>query len=1033
MRFTGSLKRSSLFKALTALSLLLFTTLPLAINTPANAVSPSAPVLQDGKSADSAVYIVQLEGEPLARYRGGIAGLDATSPAAVGTPKLDLRSPASVAYRAHLARQRFQITNEINRTIGRSPKQIYAYDVAFNGMALVLSAQEAAQIQQIAGVRAVKKDAWRYKTTSVSPSFIGADQIWSGTATNGLPATKGEGVIVGIIDSGIWPEHPSFADDGSYPARPAAWDSSRCTPPADGSPSYTCNNKLIGIQFFLSGYVNAVGGTYNGLFLSGRDDDGHGTHTASTAAGNEGVTATLFGVDYGQISGIAPRSYVASYKALGPWGGVTSDLVAAIDKAVADGVDVINYSIGSDSPGDPWFDGDSLAFLAARDAGVFVAVSAGNAGPGDNTIGSPANSPWVTTVAASTSNRYFTSEITLTGDISPSLNMWGTTVTDGITNFRLVDSEGIEDSEGDDSGLCLNPFDPGTFEATDVVLCARGVNGRLDKGDNVKAGGAGAMILYNPVQQDLNTDNFSLPAVHVQNNFGEQIKDYISANTTITVTFTAGQPTFAPDPRVIPDQVAAFSSRGPNGESFTQSILKPDVSAPGVQILAGASPQHTASGAQGELFQSIQGTSMSSPHVAGAGALLKALHPDWTPAEMQSALMLTSVRTMVDSDGTSPADPFDVGAGRIDLSSVAYAGFVLDETTENYLETDPYFDGDPSTLNIPSLASNACVVTCTWTRTIRSTADSAVTWTSSQTSTSGTIMSVSPSSFTLAPGATQTLTFTANVSGQALGDWVFGEVIFTPDDSSVEEAHMPFAVQPAPSTLPERVRFTALSNTGTYSVTNVRALEISSLNTRVYGLTEAQIYNFSLLSDSENDSPFDDLTDGVAYYTSTVQANTARFVAEVTKSTAPDLDMYVGKDDGDGIPEPGELVCISASASALEYCSLDQPSAGVYWVLIQNWAGSAAQPDSVSLAIAAVPGTPSTNLTVTGPNSVPSGQPFTLALNWNTNGMRPESRWYGVFDVGTAAAQAGNLGRVNVDVIGPPYGRYLSVILSNSK
>ncbi len=182
----------------------------------------------------------------------------------------------------------------------------------------------------------------------------------------------------------------------------------------------------------------------------------------------------------------------------------------------------------------------------------------------------------------------------------------------------------------------------------------------------------------------------------------------------------------------------------------------------------------------------------------------------------------------------------------------------------------------------------------------------------------------------------------------------------------------------------------------------------------------------SLRQDSDNDSPYDSLTDGVFYITRTVQANSKRFVAEITASRAPDLDMFVGKDDGDGIPEIDEEICVSATGSALEYCNISDPSPGVYWVLVESWAGSVAQPDAVTLATAVVPGTSSGNLTLTGPASVPAATPFNLRLNWNTARMAPGSRWYGAFDLGTSPATAGNLGVVDVNLIGPR-GTYLPI------
>ncbi len=215
-------------------------------------ITPPAPprsgTVVEGKGVTGpAIYIIRLEGEPLASYRGGVTGLNATSPQATGANKLNIQSAASVAYRRYLGQQRSLITQAVAQTIGRTPQVIYEYDVAFNGMAVRLTAAEAAGVSRLAGVASVRPDAWRQPTTSVSPDFIGATQIWNGTATGGLPGTKGQGIIVGVIDSGIWPEHPSFAGAGFPRRRPVGAAAAlrrptprRCTPAPTSSSA--CNS-----------------------------------------------------------------------------------------------------------------------------------------------------------------------------------------------------------------------------------------------------------------------------------------------------------------------------------------------------------------------------------------------------------------------------------------------------------------------------------------------------------------------------------------------------------------------------------------------------------------------------------------------------------------------------------------------------------------------------------------------------------------------------------------------------------------------
>ncbi|MCB0138449.1 MAG: S8 family serine peptidase, partial [Caldilineaceae bacterium] len=576
-----------------------------------------------------------------------------------------------------------------------------------------------------------------------------------------------------------------------------------CSAPADGSQPYSCNNKLIGVQYFLDGYVAASGGIYDGLFYSGRDDDGHGTHTASTAAGNENVAAAIYGLNFGNVSGMAPRAHVAAYKGLGPLGGVTSDLSAAIEQAVLDGVDVINYSVGSNFASDPWVDADALAYLAAREAGVFVATSAGNAGPGVATIGSPANAPWVMSVGASYFNRLYLSDITISGPGTPPTGLYGATSTPGIDNFNLIDAEGISTQADETDGRCNTPFAPGTFQATDVVLCESGDIATWAKADHVNAGGAGAMIVYNSAEAyDLNSYLYAIPSVRVLYEAGLALKSYVAANAgQVQVSFTQGQRITAPDLRVPVDTVVGFSSRGPNMNANTNqliNVLKPDITAPGIHILAGASPESVTEvngqvgpyGAQGQLFQLIQGTSMSSPHVAGLGALMAALHPDWSPAQIQSALMTTanSAHNARSPEGDDPATPFDMGAGRVDMTRAGRAGFVLDVNGADYRAADPFAGGDPSALNVASLTDGDCVSRCSWTRVVQSSWAQPVNWLVAASSAPSLTLSVEPTTFTLEPGASQTLTFTAAVA-QAVDTWAFGEIDFTASISDVAPAH----------------------------------------------------------------------------------------------------------------------------------------------------------------------------------------------------------------------------------------------------
>jgi len=956
-------------------------------------------------------YIVQLADPPLASYQGGIQGISATSPRVTGSARLEIQSAASLQYQSYLAKKQDALLSAMSVTLDRPVNAIYQFHTSVNGISIELSEVEAQKIAKLPGVVSVVRDQWHFPATDTTPDFIGATALWDGTATGGLPGTKGEGVIVGIIDTGIWPEHPSFSDDGSYDPPPAYWDG-YCQHPDDGTTWLICNNKLIGAQHFLDAYIAAMGGYYNGLFNSSRDDHSHGTHTASTAAGNEDVPVTMMGRSYGTMSGIAPRAYVAAYKALGPYGGLTSDLVAAIDKAVADGVDVINYSIGGGST-DPWQEGSALAFLNARNAGVFVATSAGNSGPDASTIGSPGDAPWVTTVGASTSNRAFLSEITITPTLSIPMDMYGASLTEGVNNLEFVDAADYVDSTGLNGRQCLNPFTVGTFTPNQVVLCERGEIARVEKSANVEAGGAGGMVLSNSAEDSgIVADSHSIPSVHVSHELGEALRQHLADNSSVTISFTDGQATLAPNPNIFSDNMGIFSSRGPTLQGGS-NYMKPNITAPGVDILAGYTPQSYAEFPTGEYFGLMSGTSMASPHVAGAGALLVALHPDWTPAEIESALTTTANPQHWKEDTTTPADPFDMGSGRVNLFQAAKAGLVLDEIEADYLAANPSIGGSPSTLNIASLANGQCLTLCDWERTVRSTLDYTVTWTAEFTTPVGMVVTATPSTFELRPGAEQTIEIQADIEGiEVDGTWQFATMVLRPDDGDIPNALIPMVVLPTNAIMPDRVLETVDEKSGT-EIVEITAREIPEMTLDVDGLTPGTVITQTLSEDATPDDPYDNLNDDTVFFiTVDVPAGASRLVAETLDSTAIDLDLYVGPGD---TPSAATEICGSHSSVAIEYCNISAPATGTWWILVQNWMESEASPDLATLVYAIVNGDQG-NLSVAAPASVPAYQPFDLEIDWAEPTLEPAHRYYGTIIIGSDAAHPGNIGYLSFEI-----------------
>jgi subtilisin family serine protease len=646
-----------------------------------------------------------MQGEPLASYRGSLAGLAATAPRAIGLAKLDARSLNSQRYLAHLNARQLAFATQLRGAIPTA-RVLHRYQAVLNGVAVSVPVTRISRLAALPGVAAIYEDKLLRLQTDASPAFIGAPAVWTQLAGQDK---AGEGVIIGVLDSGIWPEHPSLSNPDAggkaYPPPPGPPRACEFGLGALPGPAFTCNNKLIGARRFMATYDAQVG-LLPTEFTSARDDNGHGTHTATTAGGNRQVAASISGRSLGLVTGVAPRAHIMVYKVCGEQGCYSSDSAAAVNQAILDGVDVINFSISGG--GEPYSDPVSLAFLDAYEAGVFVAASAGNAGPTADTVDH--REPWTTTVAASTSNRQFQATVSLRASNNATQVLTGASIMTGLPTPASV----VVPTDT----FCQSPFAPGSV-AGKVVVCQRGINARVAKGFNVLQGGAVGMILVNPSLQGLGTDNHFLPTVHLENDAGAALTAFLTANAGVTATLSSGMAMPA-----VGDVMAPFSSRG--GPGMSLGIAKPDVTAPGVQVLAGQTPTLAVSeaGPQGELFQAIQGTSMSSPHVAGAAALLKHLHPDWTPGQIKSALMTTATGNVRKEDGSTPATPFDTGSGRIDLTKAGNPGLLFDESRANFVA----LQGRLWEANYPSLYVPAFLGQITVQRRVQNTRNTSRQW-----------------------------------------------------------------------------------------------------------------------------------------------------------------------------------------------------------------------------------------------------------------------------------------------------------------
>lgn len=761
-----------------ATTLCLTAALIATVATPAAA----APAYAGGGQPDPdqrGTYLVTLPDPPLATYPGGTARLAPTAPHATGADRLDPTSRASRAYLSYLEGKQAAAISAVRRSVGRTVAIGLRYDTAYNGFAAELTAAEVATVAGLPEVRRVEPDQLLELHTDAGPAWIGAPAVWNGEG--GIGASQGERVVVGVVDTGVNFRHPAFAEvgpvDGHVHENPRGTFFGLCDP-LTGAPF--CNDKLIGMWDFTTGGQPT-------------DDNGHGSHVASTAAGNrleaslEAPTTTVDRI----ISGVAPHANLVSYKACLAIGSCPlTGTLGSIDQAIRDQVDVINFSIGG-AAADPWSSPLAVAFAGAHSAGIFVATSAGNSGPGAGTVGNPANAPWVFSVGASTHNRDFPNRLTsLSRDGQPGpADLAGKGLTAGFGPARVVYAgdfgnalcgEGLPEAS-------VNPFPPGTFDG-EIVVCNRGEFARVDKARHVRDAGAGGFVLANdePSGDSLVADPYDLPGVNVGFADGVTLKDWIAAGGGAdhqgTAVISGVAVDESPDNG---DRMAAFSSRGPNLP--VPGVLKPDITAPGVDILAAW--EGTTSPLDPETYNTISGTSMSSPHAAGSAALVRATQPDWTPDEVRSALATTAFTGLA-------GDPFDRGSGRVDLRGAPLAGLVLDETPQRYAAADPAGGGDPRTLNLPSLADPACQQTCSWTRELRSTVDTAVGWTATAVAPEGVTLTVEPAAFTVQPGQVVAVTVTA--SGVAGPGWRFGELRLAPDaGSAVPAAHLPVAVQAA--------------------------------------------------------------------------------------------------------------------------------------------------------------------------------------------------------------------------------------------
>lgn len=778
-------------------------------------------------SGKSEIYIVTMEEEPVISYRGGIPGFAAT---AVDTDEeIDTTSELVTSYAQHLEKKHDMLLDSLFDH--GTYKKLYSYRHLINGFAVHISPGQAETLRHALGVKSVERDWKVRRLTTHTPQFLGLPTgVWP---TGGGFDRAGEDIVIGFVDSGIYPRHPSFATYNTDPYEPLPKYRGKCEVDPDTKKNF-CNGKIIGAQHFAEAAIAA--GAFNPSidFASPMDGDGHGSHTAAIAAGNNGIPVRVHGHEFGKASGMAPRARIAVYKALYRlFGGFVADVVAAIDQAVHDGVDILSLSVGPNSPPattkTTFLNPFDATLLAAVKAGVFVAQAAGNGGPFPKTLVS--YSPWITSVAAAIDDRRYKNHLTLGNGkilagigLSPSTRP-NQTYTLVAANDVLLDSSVMKYSPSD----CQRPevLNKNLVKGN-ILLCGYSFNFVVGTASIKKVsetakslGAIGFVLAVENVSPGTKFDPVpvGIPGILITDvTKSLDLIDYYNISTprdwtgrvkSFNATGSIGDGLMPILHKSAP-QVALFSARGPNIKDFSfqdADLLKPDILAPGSLIWAAWSPNGTDEpNYVGEGFAMISGTSMAAPHIAGIAALVKQKHPHWSPAAIKSALMTTS--TKLDRAGRPlqaqqyseteamklvTATPFDYGSGHVNPRAALDPGLIFDAGYEDYLGflcTTPGIDAHeiknytntpcnytmshPSNFNTPSITISHLVKSQTVTRTVTNVAEEE-TYVITARMQPAIAIEANPSAMTLKSGASRKFSVTLTVRS-VTGTYSFGEI-----------------------------------------------------------------------------------------------------------------------------------------------------------------------------------------------------------------------------------------------------------------
>ncbi|THJ65803.1 protease [Arthrobacter echini] len=956
----------------------------LAAPTPSTSVTPQkAPAKElDPAQYPDGKYIVVLVDKPIATYEGGVEGIAPTKPEE--GEKVDATAENVQQYSEFLEAKQQDVAAEENVEIART------YTAAINGFAADLSTSQAVQLAKSDDVLLVAPDVENAPDYS-SIDFLGLDGKNGAWKTQfGGKKNAGKGTVVGVIDTGYAPDNPFFAGKKVKPLKGN-------TQPTVGEPYLTedgtiamlksdgttfegecqvgedfdgslCNSKVVSARYFADTFLDNVPPAERAPeeVISPVDIDNHGTHTASTAAGNSGVEQRAAGRSFGKSSGVAPEAKISVYKVC--WedtnpdtgGCYSSASIAAINQAILDGVDVLNYSISGSTT--TTTDPVSLAFLSATSAGVFVAASAGNSGPTASTVNH--GGPWMTTVAAST----FSYELQGTAEFSDGTKYRGASIMrSGVPASPVVIAANVAAAGAANPNLC----GPNTLDrakvAGKIVVCDRGVIARTDKSDEVARAGGVGMILVNLVDSSTDTDVHAIPTVHVNAPESLELKAKVAANPSIKValkpTDTTGKP-LPPTP-----QIAGFSSRGPL-LATDSDLLKPDITAPGVAVLAGVSTV----GSDGEQFGFLSGTSMASPHVAGLGALVLGQKPNWSPAAVKSAMMTTAYPLKTASGGVE-TDVLAVGAGHINPASVLSPGLIYDQDAEDYLRfiqgtgLDLGIEGlegvAAKDTNVPSFALGNLTGRTEVTRTVTAVTPGIYRATSN---VPGVKVTVTPSILNFsAAGESRTFKVSFENQGAASGEFAKGSLTWEGQGKKVTS---PVAVRPQAINAPAEVGFTSegANGSGTFDVTSGTNAPIKMT---LEGLSKADTSDISLVPGGLVNG--NNASNAVKDVTVPEGTPVAKF-SVLSDDPSADFDMF--------LVTPAGTVTQVATSNASETITLENPAPGDYRIIANLYSSVDSKPVTGTIDAAILGGDENNAKLTPNPLRLANGRTGTVTLSW---------------------------------------------------